>query len=530
MPLPCRLVRKINFEYHKTLLEQDVRRIMRDAQPAPPGHGPRVAVASFGSGEWHLVLELLLSHSLQLRGASASLLVCDLPDLPICDERTAYSRRVDRCDGCIGAKRQLLADAGIAWHGVGALVHPSAISRAAQTVAGIADHHLRDHVERGFPLGQWLHVSGTHFLRGDERGSDPRKIDVRRRLLATAIVIVEAVEKWLDAVRPDIVIAESGAHLMWRIALEAARRRGIDVVCRELGKGGWDRHIYALNSDAMSPPLDAEWASARSQALTADEEREVDRLLENLAVDTYGRPTGHQAIRVGERVAVAFTNVTWDLATAGRDVAFEGVFDWLRCTIRAIANHPNVQLIVRAHPAEANVPNGERVLDHVRREWPAGLPNISLIDPEEDISARELSAAADVVLAYNSTAALEAVVRGRTAVVCGRPHFRERGFTIDVSGRDEYRALLDAWAAGVSMSAPTDAAALARRYFHLFFARYHVSMGWTTSPLEPPYRLLVRSIEELAPGRNPALDTVCAGILSRQQILLPRQCEVSCAP
>jgi hypothetical protein len=98
-----------------------------------------------------------------------------------------------------------------------------------------------------------------------------------------------------------------------------------------------------------------------------------------------------------------------------------------------------------------------------------------------------------------------------------------------MSSRDDYRAFLNAWAAGAEVAAPPAAATLARRYFHLFFARYHVTMGWTTSPLEPPYRLLVRSIEELAPGRNPALDAVCAGILEHRQILLPRQHDAACA-
>lgn len=494
----------------------------------PVSAGPRVAIASFGSGEWHLVLELLLAHALRLRGASPSLLVCDLPDLPMCDERTAFSRHLDRCDGCIRAKRGLLEAARLPWRGVGAFVDASAISRAVARVNGIADQALTDHRERGLPIGQWLHVSGCHFLRGDERGADPYKIAARRRLLASAIVVLEAVEKWLDESRPDVVIAESGAHLHWRIAFEAARARGINVVCREMGKGGWDRHIYALNRDAMAPDLDEAWAAASADPLTDDEEGDVEALVDRLPADTY-RPVPAPAAarleipRSAARIAVAFTNVTWDLATAGRDVAFSGVGDWLRATIAAVARHAHVHLIVRAHPAEAGFLTGERILDHVRREWPAGVPNVTLIEPEAPISARELCAAADLVLGYNSTAALEAAARGHTVVVCGRPHFRGRGFTIDVESRDEYRSLLEAWAEGRGVARPPASATLARRYFHLFFARYHVAMGWTTSPLEPPFRLLVRSIDELAPGRNPALDAVCEGILEGRPILLPRQ-------
>jgi hypothetical protein len=291
-----------------------------------------------------------------------------------------------------------------------------------------------------------------------------------------------------------------------------------------------------LNSDAMSPNLDAEWAKAIDEPLSANEEAEVDCLVDNLPADTYAtgrqakRPTVRQgSVPAGKRVAVAFTNVTWDLATAGRDVGFTGVWDWLRETISTIAGLPDAHLIVRAHPAEGAYPTGQRILDQVRTQWPAGVPNVTLIDPEDDITADELCGFADLVLAYNSTAALEAVIRGRTAVVCGRPHFRSRGFTIDVSTHDEYRHVLTQWAKGGTVPGPAAARELARRYFHLFFARYHITLGWTTSPLEPPYRLLVKSIDELAPGRNAALDVVCAGILEGRQILLPRQREAMCA-
>ena len=112
---------------------------------------------------------------------------------------------------------------------------------------------------------------------------------------------------------------------------------------------------------------------------------------------------------------------------------------------------------------------------------------------------------------------------GRTVLVCGDPHYRGKGFTIDVSSREEYSERLARWARGAAPWPPDGATALARRYLHLFFLRYHVPMHWTTSPLEPPYELTLRSMDDLRPGRNAALDVVCQGILERRQVLLPRQ-------
>ena len=81
--------------------------------------------------------------------------------------------------------------------------------------------------------------------------------------------------------------------------------------------------------------------------------------------------------------------------------------------------------------------------------------------------------------------------------------------------------MLRAWQGGTSPQAPGDPIALARRYVHMFYLRYHVPMGWTTSPLEPPFALTIKSLRELAPGSNRVLDVVCDGIINRRQVLLP---------
>ena len=530
---PARLLKKATAVRDRDRLRRDFARLMKTAIPGTDrGNGPRIGVATFGSGGWHFVIEALLAHALAVRGARPSLLVCDMPELPICDERTIHSRHRERCDGCIDEKQPLLDSCGLPWVGLRSLVAADALVRAQATVSALDDTALESHHERGWPVGQWLHVSACHYLRGDARGSSAESRDARRRLLTQAIVAVEAVERWLDGTQPDVVIAESGAHLVWRVAFELARARGIPVVCREMGKGGWDQHLYALNADSMSPDLSREWALVRDRALTPEQDAAVERLLHELPERTYAQqapisratPAALRArlgIATDARVAVAFTNVTWDLATAGRDVAFDGVLDWLRETINHLRQSPAAHLIVRAHPAEASGLTRERILDQLARECPKGVSGVTLVPPEDAIAARDLCQVASLVLVYNSTVAIEAAADGHTVVLGGKPHYRGRGFTVDLDSRAEYATKLARWAAGDPIAAPADAAVRARRYAHLFFMRYHVPMGWTTSPLEPPYRLRIHSLQELEPGSNPALDAVCDGILAHHQVLLP---------
>src|SRR5438045_4770023 len=95
------------------------RALMATRPPAPPALGlpaVRVGIASFGAGANHLVVDCLLAHALQRRGAVCQLILCDLPELPGCDERFVGAANNRRCQGdCISAKLPFLEVCGLDW-------------------------------------------------------------------------------------------------------------------------------------------------------------------------------------------------------------------------------------------------------------------------------------------------------------------------------------------------------------------------------------------------------------------------------
>src|SRR5262249_51080261 len=99
------------------LLDQ-FRALMATRKPGPSARKQpscRVGFASFGAGANHLVVDCLLGHALELRGAACQLLVCDLPELPGCDERLIEFEDNHRCPGCISAKLPFLQASGLDW-------------------------------------------------------------------------------------------------------------------------------------------------------------------------------------------------------------------------------------------------------------------------------------------------------------------------------------------------------------------------------------------------------------------------------
>jgi hypothetical protein len=519
-------------------LERDVERLLRTKSQAysmvtASSRPPKIAFATFGSGKWHLVLEILLAHSLALRGAATEMLLCDIPTLPICDERTVFSRQTDECGGCIASKLKLLELSELNWRGLSSFLHSEAIVESQSIVDNLDDAEIEDFRYDGWPIGRWLHVSASHYLRSDARGFEPEKIKIKRRFLVTAIVVTRAITRWLDEIQPVILIAESGAHFMWKIAFELARARDIRVVCREIGKGGLDTHIYSLNSDSMFPNWKELWESTKSIALTEIEERNVDNYLSGLRSKTYDKRATNQTESVqtlrarlnlspDRKTAVLFTNVTWDLSTAGRDLAFDGLLDWILKTISIARTIKKVDFVIRAHPAENSVLTGDRILELIRHHCPSLPPNVRLVPPDDNVSTHSLFEITSLVLAYCSTTGIEAAIAGKPVLLSGIPHYRGKGFTTDVTSVEEYNILIRQWADFGFESQPATRE-LARRYFHLFFLRHHITMNWTTNPLEPPFKLKINNLSNLLPGGNASLDVVCSGILNGHEILLPRR-------
>ena len=511
--------------------------LMATRSPALTGAlAPRVGFACFGAGADHLVVDCLLAHALQLRGAVCQLLICDLPALPGCDERLSQQENNNRCAGCISSKLPFLDASGLDWVRFSAFLDDptAALAEAAEAVAACPDDSLTRFEYDGWKIGEWLGSSVASFLRSDSHGMRPEVIEARRRYLLSGIVAVMASRRWIDLWQPDILVVISGRHIFWRAAREIAESRGIKVVAREMFNEAFDCHIYAVNSSCEDPAIPKAWAQARDKPLTGPQERLVDEYLRGLPA--YARQvtsdpvleTRTSAIRSelgllpGRRPVVLFTNVTWDLFVAERDFAFDGQMRWIEATLAFIRRHPEMDLVVRAHPAEI-VPKFQtrgRIVRQIQEAFSPLPDNLRMIGPESSISSDVLRAMASLNLVYCASVGLEAVIAGQPVLVCGNPYYARKGFTMDVESPADYDRLLEEHAAGTLPRPAASSRELARRFLYLFRFRYGLRMGLTTDQVIGT-TLTVQSFNGLRPGVSLALDTVCDGILHNDEILLP---------
>jgi hypothetical protein len=497
----------------------------------------RVGIASFGAGTNHLVVDCLLAHALQRRGAVCQLLLCDMPDLPGCDERFVGSEDNRRCQGdCISAKLPFLEVCGLDWARLSAFLEnpDSTLKMAVDLVAACPDDQLTRFEYEGWKLGEWLGSSVASFLRGDSHGMDPEVIEARRRYLVSGLVALIGSRRWIETWQPDILMVISGRHIFWRAAREVAQARGIKVVSREMFIESFDCHIYAVNSSCEDPKIPHAWAQAREIPLTPEQEEVLDDNLKGLPA--YARQVEYDPILEGRpsairtqlnlspdrRLLVLFTNVSWDLFVAERDFAFDGQMKWIAATLDFIRRHPELELVVRAHPAEI-VPKFRtrgRIVQQIEEQFGPVPSNVRLIGPESTISSDTLRSMASLNLVYCSSVGMEAVIAGQPVLICGNPYYARKGFTINVDSPSQYDQLLEDHAAGEPLILPPQSVELARRFLYLFKFRYGIRMG-LTSDNNRETALKIRHLRELEPGMSFPVDTACDGILHRDEILLP---------
>ena len=174
---------------------------------------------------------------------------------------------------------------------------------------------------------------------------------------------------------------------------------------------------------------------------------------------------GRRPARTG--LVTLFTNLTWDSAVIGQELAFPRIQDWVAAAVEAFADRPDDELVVRIHPAEVKLPGKqtrEPMLVPSSRRFRSCRPTCAVIDPTDPTSSYPLMAASDVGLVFTSTTGLELALRAcRWWPVA--PTIGARASRSTWPPRRSSRASPTPWP---TLRPPPDLD-LARRYAYLFF-------------------------------------------------------------
>ena len=509
--------------------QQRARRLAAEAAGLPPAADDAPTVAILSPRDWavHVQWEGVIALALRLRGARVEFLTCG-GGLERCDRANTWEGPPMPCSSCTR-----YTEASIDAHGFARTSLRDGWQDddpgAWPEIDEVSLDGLRDVVDPdGLPLGLLTEIPVKWFLMRSSTGDDPLAPSTWRAFLRSARRIAAGVEAALDRIRPDVVLLCNGLFLFEAVAWELCRRRGIDVVTYERGFIK-ETLLFRRGAPACLTELHDLWPRFADVALTTAQDERLDQYLDarrhgQRTIDRYWSDARFEAPerRGSGRLVTLFTNLTWDSAVIGKELAFPSIEAWIVAAIEAMAERPDHELVVRLHPAEVKLPGKwtrEPMSEVLQRHFPTLPANVRVIEPDDPTSSYPLMEASDLGLVFTSTTGLELALAGVPVIVAGETHYRDKGFTIDVSSPDEFVAALDA-----ALDAPerfTPDAERARRYANLFFFETPVPSPGVEEHVLGLARITVGHLDELAPGRDEAVDRICDGILHGGDFLAP---------
>jgi hypothetical protein len=519
-------------------------REMWDAARQAASGGPRVLMATvIGSYAHAITLESALAAALTFRGAEVHALLCD-GSMTACAECeaslytdlarfAAHGPSRDLCRDCQWPAEKVYADLGIIVHRLGQWLRPEDRLQARSLAADLPAASIETFVFDGLAVGEHAHAGALRFFASGSLDTEPHGEAILRRYLESALLTALATRRLLRAISFSSVVLTHGIYVPWGVVGEVARHEGVHL-------STWNvayrkrRFIFSHHDTYHHTLLTEPTGHWREQPLSAEQDQELMKYLASRREGLFDwivfhRPAKYDASEVAKKLKLdprkktigLLTNVAWDAQLHYPANAFPNMLEWLVQTCEYFATRPELQLLIRVHPAEISgfPPSRQPILRELRRRLPTLAPNIFVVPPESGVSSYTLMGLCNAAIIYGTKMGVELTSVGLPVIVAGEAWIRNKGLTFDASTPAEYFRLLDRlpFASGLSEAQVE----LARRYaYHFFFNRMIPLSFIEPKAGYPIYRLKLERLQHLLPGESEGLDTICNGILGNTPFVL----------
>jgi hypothetical protein len=515
---------------------------------ADSGSGsPRVLVPTVTGGYLPgSQLEGLLTIALRLRGAEVNVLLCDgmMAACQMCTidwygdlaKFAANGPTKRHCRACFGPINDMYESLGVTVHRYSELVTDEEVADARRTAAELPLSELSDLVVEGVHVGEHAKAGALRFFgRGTlPDGRHPEAI--LRRFVEAALVTRVVTTRLLERFEYEAAVFHHGIYVPQGVVGDTARSRGVRVVNWNVAyrKSSYIfSHGDTYHHTLLSEPTSAWDAMAWSPRLDTN----LDDYLKSRWSGSNDWITFHRDPQVEDQAIATetgvdfskpcigmLTNVIWDAQLHYQANAFPSMLDWARKTIAYFARRPELELLIRVHPAEITgvMPSREPFVEAIAATFPELPPNVHVIPPESRISTYAAMERCNAVLIFGTKTGVELAATGVPVVVAGEAWVRNKGITLDAESEEGYFELLDRLPLPGRL--PPETVERARKYAYHFFFRRMIPLEFTTQLLGTHgFRWQVDSLADLEPGASRGLDVICDGILTGSPFVYPAE-------
>lgn len=303
-------------------------------------------------------------------------------------------------------------------------------------------------------IGHEIEISIAKYLFRGKITDTPMHRKIAKEITMSAILIVFAIENYFKTSKPDIVIMIAGHILWYGIAYKFFSQNGVKVVTYDEVSMSVIKLHWIL--DNKNPVVDfnwvEQWQNRRTQPLTPFQKKSLHDLLEKrkeFFLYKEDKDTLDLSAEVNfenyDSVVTLFTNVLWDATVVGKNSIFSDIIEWVYETVSFFEQYSNTLLVVRVHPAEAEIfgmKSKEKVIPELKQIRSEYKTNIRFLDATDKYNSYELIKKSNLVLVYSSNIGLESLLMNKQVICAGLPHYRGLGLSIDPNSKEEYFQIL----------------------------------------------------------------------------------------
>jgi hypothetical protein len=509
--------------------------------------GKKILVATSVGGDIHILsVESLLAVALTLRGADVHILLCD-GVLPACfwsdatffpDDRrfVKHGPQTDLCQDCFPSALKTLQPLGLTLHRYSDFLNQTDYQQAADISQTTPLSEIEAYTWQGVAVGEHALAGALRFYARASLTGEPNGEPILRRYFQAALLTAWATQRLLQTIHFDCAVFNHGIYVPQGLVGDVVRQSGGRVV-------NWNpayrkqcfifTHHDTYHHQLMVEPVehwqDLPWDDAKEQQVmeylksrwygTRDwiwfhEQPEFDltAIAQEIGVD-FGRPC------IG-----LLTNVMWDAQLHYPANAFPSMLEWIVQTIRYFEQRPDLQLLIRVHPAEirGTLRSRQPIMAEIRRRFPVLPANVFIIPPESQVSTYAAMLQCNAILIYGTKMGVELTSMGIPTIVAGEAWIRNKGLTLDAASAEEYLAYLEQLPLTQALSA--DQIQQARKYaYHFFFRRMIPLEFMTTGQNASEFKLDQFQLSDLMLGQRRGLDVICDGILTGSEFIYPAE-------
>jgi hypothetical protein len=470
-----------------------------------------------------------LRWSLKLRGCNTFVIGCDRALINSCNSGSSPKLNTWQCRSCFNFASNTYNSTGTDIDWLKSIINSDDITEANLLLKDLDPSKYKEFSYKGFNIGELVRVSIAHFLKTNTIDSNSsNEINIYKNWIESAIIQVNAFSRFLEQRKPDIIVMLNGLFSAERVMLEVARTKNIDVITYEVGF--IPQTFFFIKNSPINMCNNIYWNEFSTIELTNDQNIELNTYIENRnkgkgylinyfpnIISDKEKIEKKFGIDFNKKTFLLFPNITWDSTLYNCDILFDSMIDWINETIQYFIDKPEVQLIIRVHPAESTLENADRdpVYKFIQLRFPTLPSNIIIIPSDSDVSSYILMDNADCGLVYGSTTGIEMGLRGLPVIVAGKIYYRNLGVSIDPSTKSEYFNEIQMILEGQSSFNEFQSKEIWRRYAYFAIFRSAIplpQLDYLTTNTFPSINF--SNLNELAPNCSKELDTICNGIMN----------------